>query len=445
MGQEVIVALLQPILISAALILINGLFVAAEFAIIGVRRTRMVQLTSQGNRVAAGILAILEDPVRQDRYISTAQLGITVASLGLGMYAEEAFAALLLGPLEHLLHLGEATAHGLSATVALSLLTFVHVVVGEMVPKSLALQHPEGTALNISRPMAFMQKVFGPAVWFLNSAGAAILRLLRIPMVSGQGRLHSPEELQMIIDDSYRGGQLDAKEKAMLSKVFVFGEHKANQVMTHRTRVEAYPIDISEPQLLAALGQSRYSRFPIFEGSLDNVLGILHLKDLVRQQVHQPGEFNLRALLRRAPAVPEYTDVGSVLALLKRLHLHMAVVIDEYGGLAGIVTLEDLVEEVVGEVQDEFDQEIPLLRRLGPLEFVLRGDYGLESLNELSPLGDDVPDVNSVGGLIVALLDRMPQVGDTVSFSDIDFQVETLSGRAVRTARVRLPSRSDGE
>lgn len=433
-------ALLQAIFITAVLILINGLFVAAEFAIIGVRKTRMVQLANQGNRLAAGVLAILESPVLQDRYISTAQLGITVASLGLGMYAEEAFAAQLLGPLEYNFQLEAAAAHGIAAAAALSLLTFIHVVVGEMVPKSLALQHPEGTALNISRPMAVMQQLFRPAVWFLNTAGAAILRLLRIPLVSGQARLHSPEELQMIIDDSFRGGQLDAQEKAMLSKVFVFGEHKARQVMTHRTRVEAYPVDISEAELLRALGQSRYSRFPIYEGDLDNVIGILHLKDLVRQQIHQPGRFNLRALLRRGPAIPEYADVGTVLSLLKRLHLHMAVVIDEYGGMAGLVTLEDLVEEVVGEVQDEFDQEIPLLRQLGSSEFILRGDYALESLNALSPLGDAVPEVNSVGGLIVTLLDRMPQVGDTVSFAGIEFAVETVSGRAVRTARVRLPT-----
>jgi CBS domain containing-hemolysin-like protein len=438
-------ALLQPVLISAVLILINGLFVAAEFAIIGVRRTRMVQLANQGDRVAAGILAILDSPVLQDKYISTAQLGITIASLGLGMYAEEAFAELLLGPLEHLFHLTELTAHGIAAALALSMLTFLHVVVGEMVPKSVALQHPERTVLGIAPPMRFMERLFGPAVWFLNTIGAGILRLLRIPLVEGHARLHSPEELQMIIDDSYRGGQLDAKEKTMLSNVFVFGEHKAHQVMTHRTRVEAYPVDISETELLAAVSQSRFSRFPVYEGNLDNVAGILHLKDLVRQQVHRPGEYNLRALLRRAPVVPEYANAGTLLSSLKRLHLHMAVVIDEYGGMAGIVTLEDLVEEVVGEVQDEFDQEIPPLRQLGPAELMLRGDYPLEDLNELSPLGDGVPEVNSVGGLIVALLDRMPQVGDRVSFSGIELQVETVSGRAVRTARVHLPTEGEGD
>ncbi len=433
-------AFLVPAAVSAVLILINGLFVAAEFAIIGVRRTRIVQLAESGNRVAAGILRILESPVLQDRYISTAQLGITVASLGLGMYAEEAFAELLVGPLEHLGRLAEPAAHTVAAAFALTLLTSLHVVLGEQVPKSLALQSPEDTALRIADPMRMAQRLFGPAVWLLNGLAALVLRLLRIPLVEGHARLHSPEELEMIIEDSYRGGQIDAEEEAMLSKVFHFGEHRVNQVMTHRTRVEAFPLDVSEEQLLEELGRSNHSRFPIYQGDLDNVVGVLHLKDLVRQQIHRPGEFDLRALLRRAPIVPEYAAVGPLLTSLRRLRLHMAVVIDEFGGTEGIVTLEDLVEEVVGEVQDEFDQELPPLRQVGPADYVLRGDLPLEELDELSPLGDDLPDVNSVGGLIVALLGSMPAVGDQATWRGMEFTVESVAGRAVRTARVRLPA-----
>lgn len=433
--------IMVPVLVSLGLIAVNGIFVAAEFAMIAVRKTRMSQLVSEGNRVAASVLRILESPVRQDRYISTAQLGITAASLGLGMYAEEAFAELLLGPLEDLAGLGEVAAHGVAGVVALALLTYLHVVVGEMVPKSLALQHPESTALGISRPMSITQQVFGPVVWLLNQMSAGVLHLLGIPLVGGHDRVLSPEELQMVIDDSYRGGQLDAAEKAMLSAVFMFGEHKAHQVMTHRTRVEAYPVDIAEDDLLAKLSRSRFSRFPIFEETMDNVVGILHLKDLVRQQIHRPGQFNLRALMRRAPVVPEYADVEIVLASLKRLQHHMAIVIDEYGGMAGIVTLEDLVEEVVGEVQDEFDQEIPLIRQVGAREYLVRGDFALEDLEELgmSVLPEDPPEVNSVGGLIVMLLDRMAKPGDCVTYAGVEFTAETVVNRAVQTVRVRFP------
>ncbi len=433
-------ALIVPLLVSAILILINGLFVAAEFAIIGVRKSRMAQLAQGGNRVAVRVLSILESPVLQDRYISTAQLGITIASLGLGMYAEEAFAELLIGPLEHLGHLTEAVAHSVAVIIVLSLLTFLHVVVGEMVPKSLALYHPEASVLRISHPMRLMEKLFGPAVWVLNALGGGVLRLMRIPMVEGHARLHSSEELQMIIDDSYRGGQLDASEKSMLKKIFRFGEKQIGQVMTHRTRVEAYPLDISESALLAGLGQSPYSRFPVYEGDLDHVVGVLHLKDLARQQIHRPGEFDLRSLLRRAIVVPENASVEALLATAKRLRTHMAIVIDEYGGMAGVVTLEDLVEEVVGEVLDEFDQEVPPLRQVGPGEYLLRGDFLLDALDELSPLGDDLPDVHSVGGLIVALLGAMPEAGDQVSFAGIEFTVEAVAGRAVQLARVRLPA-----
>lgn len=433
-------ALLVPLLVSAVLILINGLFVAAEFAIIGVRKSRMAQLARGGNQVAARVLSILESPVLQDRYISTAQLGITIASLGLGMYAEEAFAELLIGPLEHLGRLTEAAAHSVAVVIVLALLTFLHVVVGEMVPKSLALDHPETAVLRISHPMRLMEKLFGPVVWVLNALGGGVLHLLRIPMVEGHARLYSSEELQMIIDDSYRGGQLDASEKSMLKKIFRFGETQIGQVMTHRTRVEAYPLDVSESELLAGLGQSRYSRFPVYEGDLDHVVGILHLKDLARQQIHRSGEFDLRSLLRRTVVVPESASVEALLATAKRLRTHMAVVIDEYGGMAGVVTLEDLVEEVVGEVLDEFDQEVPPLRQVGPGEYLLRGDFLLDALDELSPLGDDVPDVNSVGGLIVTLLGAMPEAGDQVSLAGIEFTVEAVAGRAVQSARVRLPA-----
>ncbi len=432
--------LLVPLLVSAVLILINGLFVAAEFAIIGVRKSRMAQLAQGGNRVAARVLSILERPVLQDRYISTAQLGITIASLGLGMYAEEAFAELLIGPLEHLGNLTEAVAHSVAVIIVLALLTFLHVVVGEMVPKSLALYYPEATVLRVSHPMLLMEKLFGPAVWVLNALGGGVLHLLRIPMVEGHARLHSPEELQMIIDDSYRGGQLDASEKSMLKKIFRFGEKQTGQVMTHRTRVEAYPLDISESELLAGLGKSRYSRFPVYEDDLDHVVGILHLKDLARQQIHRPGEFDLRSLLRRTVVVPENASVGALLATAKRLRTHMAIVIDEYGGMAGVVTLEDLVEQVVGEVLDEFDQEVPPLRQVGPGEYLLRGDFLLDALDELSPLGDDLPDVNSVGGLVVTLLGVMPEAGDQVSFAGIEFTVEAVAGRAVQSVRVCLPA-----
>ena len=430
---------LIPISITALLILINGLYVASEFAIIGVRKTRMAQLAAAGNRVAATVLKILENPNLQDRYISTAQLGITIASLGLGMYAEEAFAGLLLGPLHNWFHLGEASAHSVAVVAALALLTFVHVVVGEMVPKSISLSYPESAVQKVAPPMEVSQRIFGPAVWLLNKLGSGILWLLRIPLVAGGERIHSSEELQMIIDDSYEGGQLDAGERGMLSRIFDFGEQKAYQAMTHRTRVEAYPADIKEDELLAHLSRSRFSRFPIYEKDLDNVIGILHLKDLARQQIHTPGQFDLRSLLRRAPTVPEYASIEVLLASFKRLHLHMAIVIDEYGGMAGIVTLEDLVEEVVGEVQDEFDQELPLLRQISSHEYVVRGDYSLDDLSELTPLEGDLPDVNSVGGLIVALLDRMPQAGDHVEFQGIEFIVEAVGRRAVQTARVRLP------
>ena len=220
--------------------------------------------------------------------------------------------------------------------------------------------------------------------------------------------------------------------------MFGFSEHKAYQIMVHRTRVEAYPIDIGEHELLEAVSRSRHSRFPIYEGNLDHVVGILHLKDFVRQQVSHPDEFDLRPLLRRAPVVPEHASVGSLLGRFRRLKLHMAIVLDEYGGMAGIVTLEDLVEEVVGEVQDEFDLEWPPIHQVRPGEYLLRGDLTVDDLQEIAPLDDELPDVNSVGGLIVAILGTMPEAGDSVKLSGAELVVESTSGRAVSRARLLL-------
>ncbi|MEN8097888.1 MAG: hemolysin family protein, partial [Chloroflexota bacterium] len=370
---------------------------------------------------------------------------ITLASLGLGMYAEEAIAGWLIGPAEHIFHLTESAAHGVAAAVALGILTFLHVVIGEMVPKSLALSQPEKTVFGIFRPMRWSQLVFGPAVKILNGMGSLILRLMGVPIVEGHARVHSPDELRMIIQDSFKNGQLDESERLMLGRAFDFSELRAHQVMMHRTRIEGYPVDISEDALLSAVSESRFSRFPIYENNLDHIIGILHLKDLIRQQIHSPGEFQLRDMLRRAPVVPEAARVTDILASLKRLRMHMALVLDEYGGTAGIVTLEDLVEEVVGEVQDEFDQEVPLVRRTGDQQFMVRGDLPLDELGLIAPIGKELPDVNSIGGLIVHQLDRMPQIGDTVEFSGVTMQVVTVVERSVRLVRLTVPAIGNSE
>ncbi|HYN88914.1 MAG TPA: hemolysin family protein [Ardenticatenaceae bacterium] len=436
---------LIPTAIIVILVLINGLFVAAEFAIIGIRPTRIARLMEEGNRTAAHIKHILDDPSRQDRYIATAQLGIAIASLGLGMYGEHTVAEWLLGPLEHRLHLAEATAHTIAIIAAIALLTFAHVVIGEMVPKSLALQYAERTALGIAGIMSLMERAFYPAVLILNAFGNAILRLFGVPVSGTAGRLYSPEELELIVTESHEGGLLTANEQLLIQNIFDFSERRVGQVMTPRRRVEAIPLDISEQELRTRVVTSRHSRFPVYEGDLDHVVGLLLAKDFIRQQLHATRKFDLKTLLRHIPAVPQAMLVERLLPAMKRSHVHMALVIDEYGGTAGVVTLEDLVEEVVGEVRDEFDPgEPPALREIEPGVLLARGDLLLDDLREQTPVTlpdeDELPDVETVGGLVVGLLGRPATPGDRVDLDGTAFTVEAIDGLAVAQVRITLPA-----
>ncbi len=423
--------LIVPFLIITLLILINGLFVAAEFAIIGVRPSRVEQLVQEGNRTAIGIRDVVRNPGKQDRYIATAQLGITIASLGLGMYGEPAIAHLLEEPLHNWFGLEGTIIHTISFIIGLALMTYLHVVIGEMVPKSLALQAADRMVIALAPIMQVMQTLFYPAITILNKIGLLVLKLLRVPPPASGSRVHTPDELELIVSESYQGGMLDAEEQQLIANIFDFGDRRVWQVMTPRTRLEALPIEISEEELLARVTRSPHSRFPVYKGNLDNVVGILHLKDLVRQQL-KGGPITLRPLLRKAPTIPESVYVEILLNSLKRLHQHMAIVIDEYGGTAGIVTLEDLVEEVIGEVHDEFDvEEEAAVTVIEPGHVVVRGNVPLDDVQEYAPIGAYVHDVETVGGLVLAELSRPPLVGDEVTVNGVSYQVEAVEGLAI--------------
>jgi CBS domain containing-hemolysin-like protein len=443
MKERTVTELLIPVTIIIVLVLLNGLFVAAEFAIIGVRPTRIAQLAKGGDRTAASIQTILSDPVRQDQYIATAQLGITIASLGLGMYGEHAIAEWLLGPFEDWLHLDEETAHAIATILAIALLTYVHVVVGEMVPKSLALQYAERTVLGIAGIMNLIKRLFYPAVVALNAIGNGILHLLGIPPASGHGRLYSPEELELVVSESHAGGLVTRSEQQLIENIFDFSERRVGQVMTPRPRIVAVPITVSEAELRARFIESEYSRLLVYEHDIDHVVGVVLLRDVVRQQIHQPDHFDLRALIRHIPIIPESMPVDRLLASFQRSHVHTALVVDEYGGTAGVVTLEDLVEEVVGEVRDEFDMgELPPIQELSPGVLRVRGDLLLDVLVDYAPgviAGDaSLPDVETVGGFITALLGRPPQLNDQIMNGAATYIVEQIDGFAVTQARVIL-------
>ncbi|MGB1249232.1 MAG: hemolysin family protein [Candidatus Promineifilaceae bacterium] len=436
---------LVPFIISLVLVAINGLFVAAEFAMLGSRPSKMEQLRDEGNVAAGSILKVLESPTRQNSYLATAQLGITIVTLVLAMYGEP-----------HIAHYLEATflevwfpdwgpdaIFWTGYAIVIFLLTALHIVFGEMIPKAIALGDPSSTVISLNRPMMIIEQVFKLPILVLNGIGNILLRIFRIPPEHGSARLYSSDEIEALVSESTEGGLIASESEEMISNIFDFHDRAVGQVMTPRRKVEGIPHDIPYDQLLVQVTNSRHSRFPVYKEDLDHVVGILHLKDLVRHYRHGTGKFELETILRPTPVVPETHSVTELLRALKLQRIHIAVVLDEYGGVAGIVTLEDLVEEIVGEVRDEFDVENEPFVEVEPGILETSGDYLLDMLREDVFLGEDaiIPDVDTVGGFVVTHLGRPPELGDVVSLENgVVITVIGIDGRAVSRVQIDFPT-----
>lgn len=426
------------------LVALNGFFVAAEFGIIGVRATQLEEMEGEdrGGR-RKKVLSILDSRYKQDQYIATAQLGITIASLGLAMYGEPQIAHLLEPFISQLwFEPSPELVRSIGYVVALSILTYLHVVFGEMVPKSLALADAPTVVLALAYPMQLAQTVLSILVRILNGIGRLLLRLFKVPPAEGHDRVLSAEEIELLVSESAEGGLLNVGEEEMIRNIFDFSDRVVGQVMTPRTRVQAIPIDIAQEKLLQIVTESNHSRFPVFDGDRDHIVGIVHLKDMIRQTMKPESKFDIRLIMRSAPAVPEDFPVENLLIAFKAQRLHMAIVLDEFGGMAGVVTLEDLVEEVVGEVRDEFDPEYEPYVEIEPGVLEVAGDYLADDLIEKVYLGeaDELPDVETIGGLVVSKLGRPPRVGDEVVYQDdVTISVLAVDRRAVTQARVTFP------
>lgn len=429
-----------PLLLVAVLVLVNALFVAAEFAIVASRRFKLEQMTANSGSARAA-LKIVSDTRSQDRFIAIAQLGITLVTVALGMYAEPTIAGWLYGPLQQWFGLSESVAHTIATVFVLSTITYLHVVIGEMIPKAMALHAPESVAVAIMPAMRVLNLVFLPGVWVLNSIAGAFLRLMKLPLHGGGHRLYTASELEMLVKESSEGGAIESEQSELIEAIFDFGEREVYQCMTPRTRVRGLPIDASQEQLIEMMAESKHSRFPVYEGDMDHIRGILHVKDFIRWRSNASGRpFSVRSLLRRAPRVPLHMSSQRLLASFKRLRVHMAIVMDEYGGTEGIVTLEDLIEEVVGEVYDEHDvQHLPEIHELPDGAVLVDGEVLLDDFNELYEDALESDDANTVGGLVVEELGRAPEIGDVIQSNGAELEVEQIDGLAVTRVRVTLP------
>jgi CBS domain containing-hemolysin-like protein len=374
-----------------------------------------------------------------NRYITTAQVGITIVSLGLGMYGEHVLAEWLVEILHFLGNLAEPVAQTISVALAVGILTYFHVVIGEMIPKSLALQSSVPTVLALDGPMIWMERIFRPLVVFLTKLGDAIVRLMGIPPLDATDRLYSPDELEFLVDESRVGGLIASSEQLFIENIFDLHERTVGKIMTPRTRVVGINVNAGQEIVWKRLCETRQTRYPIFQGNLDQIVGILHIKDLARFRLHKEGSFDLHDLVRPAVFIPESLTLEKTLFQFRNEQIQVAVVVDEYGGTAGLITLEDLVEEVVGEIQDEFDQEIQPIEVLDSHLLRVRGDLILDELIQLYNLNLDILEVDTVGGLVMTSLGRIPTPKDIVVYAGVTFEVETVKGLAVQTVLVHLP------
>jgi CBS domain containing-hemolysin-like protein len=429
------------VLIIFALLLVNAFFVAAEFAIVGVPRSAIDARAARNDRLARLVQGVLNDPRKKDRYIATAQIGITVASLGLGMYGEHVLADWILRVIGRSGWAQWLAAHGFSSVVAISILTYFHIVLGEMLPKSLALQSAERIALWLTPPMLWIQTLIYPFVITLNGLGNALLKPFGIDAEHNADQYYTPEELQLIVEESGEKGALRSESSAVLQELFEFGELTAGEVMVPRVRITGIPVGAGPDALRAILGSTPHTRYPLYEGDLDHILGTYHIKDLLRLLMN--GQNVTPAGARHAPVVPETALLDTVLATMRRERAQFAVVIDEHGGTSGIVTLEDLFEEVVGEIDDSPD------RRSGPSRDAMGrlrvpGTMRLDELGQLFDLDLAHEEVDSVSGVILTLLGRPPKVGDIVRYDRLELEVTAVQGLGVEEAAVTLRESEDG-
>jgi CBS domain containing-hemolysin-like protein len=428
------------------LVLANGFFVAAEFSLVSVRRTRIEQLAQEGNATAKVTKRAIE---HLDSYIAATQLGITLASLALGWIGEPAIGHIFEGLLHQLpipQEWQDTVGKSISVAIAFSVVTMLHIVIGELAPKSIALQRPEPVSLFVARPTTWFLMIFRPVIYVMNGIGNWVVKLLGFDPVSGHSNVHSPEELEMLVHSSREAGLLQESEERLLRRVFDFSDVQARQVMRPRTEVDAVAIDTPLPELLKVIAASHHSRYPVYKGSLDNVVGILHTKDLLDAIGRQPhlltsngnSTLDLAPILRKPLYVPQTTGVDSVLDQMKRAQMHFAIVIDEYGGMAGVATMEDILEELVGEVQDEFDAETNPIETSGN-ETLVDGLVSLSEIEDRFGEPDEEAISTTIGGYIAERLDRIPEVGDTVRFGGYDLRVEEMDG--MRASKVRFITR----
>ncbi len=424
--------------VAVLLVIANAFFVAAEFALVGARRTRIESMADEGNtraRLAREAIGNL------DHYISGTQLGITLASLGLGWVGENTLAAILIQAFDGLPPPWNVVAtHTVASVIAFAMITFLHIVLGELAPKSIALLFPEATSLWTAGPLIAFSKVFSPFIALLNGTANLLLRAVGLRPPTEAQRVHRPEEIEMLVTQMYEHGALAEEPVEMIRGVFDLSETTAAEVMTPRTEIVALPVDATVDRAADLILEVGHSRIPVYDDSLDRIVGVVLAREVWRAQ--REGGGPIRDLVRPVPFVPDSKDVEGLLREMQQKRVHLAVVVDEFGGTAGIVTLEDLVEEIVGDIRDEYEAEVaPEFEETESGEILVNGAASLVDLNERYDL--DLPDeeFTTIAGYVMARLGHIPDVGEEVAFEGGQLRVTAMDGRRIDRVALSLAPR----
>lgn len=431
-----IVPILFQLLLVIFLIAMNGFFVAAEFACVKIRPSRLETLIQEGSRQAKYAKKLTD---HLDASLSVTQLGITLASLGLGWVGEPAVATLIL-PITHTIGLDDVIGHTIALALAFSIITGLHIVLGELTPKTMAIQNVEKIMLSVALPMLVFHRVMYPFVWLLNHVANWVAHRMGFHTASEGDDAHTEEEIRLLMEESHRQGLIDDTEVDFVDNVFDFTDLNVREIMTPRTDMVCLYLEDTMDENLHIILEEQLTRYPICHEDKDHIVGFLHVKDLMRVMA-EGRKPNLRRLARKALIVPESMDVSVLLKTMQKQRSQMAIVVDEYGGTAGMVTIEDIVEEIVGDIQDEFDEERPTAERRGKRIFSVDAKMLLEELEDILEIDIEDEDVDTVGGWLYDQIGQAPRVGQMAASGGNLFYVEEVDG--VRITRVLIHCAED--
>ncbi|WP_339254074.1 hemolysin family protein [Sporosarcina sp. FSL W8-0480] len=413
----------------AALIAFTAFFVASEFAIVKVRTTRINQLVAEGNRRALTAKKVISN---LDEYLSACQLGITITALGLGMLGEPTV-KLILGPVFSHFELEPRAATILSFIIAFTIVTFLHVVVGELAPKTIAIQRAEAITLSAAKPLIIFYFIMYPVIKGMNGSARLIIRLFGFKPVSESDVAHSEDELRMILSDSLKGGEINQSEYKFVNKIFEFDDRVAKEIMVPRTEMMTIEKDMTLRDMFEMMGVEQFTRYPVTDGDKDHVIGLVNMKNLLTAFIKDPttGEQPVSEYMQPIIRVIETVAIGDLLLKIQRERIHMAVLMDEYGGTAGLVTIEDILEEIVGEIQDEFDiDEVPEVQKVNENHYILDAKMLIENVNEVLDIDIEEEDIDTIGGWFMS--ERFEAVpGEKIIEQGYEFTVKDVEGHHI--------------